>query len=117
MDLEIPDRNSFTALPDDEVAKTCSILMPNLAKAPVGFRIDTLCVSVTQPLRNKAITLMRETIEEADAVLVLDSLLLATSINEGFIICMLKTICCKSLRRLWTYQEGRFKQGVALSIT
>jgi len=74
-------------------------------------------VSVTQPLRNKAITLMRETIEEADAVLVLDSLLLATSINEGFIICVLKTICCKSLRRLWTYQEGRFKQGVALSIT
>ena len=32
MDLEIPDRNSFTALSDDEVAKSCSILMPNLAK-------------------------------------------------------------------------------------
>jgi hypothetical protein len=75
-------------------------------QALVGFWIDTLCVPVTQPLRNKAITLMRETYEEADAVLVLDSLLLATSINEGFIMCMLKTMCCKWLRRLWTYQEG-----------
>jgi Heterokaryon incompatibility protein (HET) len=72
----------------------------------VPFWIDTLCVPLEQNARKQAVSLMRKTFENADAVLVFDSSLLPYSVHTSSEELMMRINYCRWVTRLWTFQEG-----------
>lgn len=75
---------------------------------PSAFWLDTLCCPVRPiAMRRQAIRMMRQTYEEADAVLVLDGRLNRFSINRSSPVEVAARILTSGwMRRLWTWQEG-----------
>jgi hypothetical protein len=72
----------------------------------VQLWIDTLCVPLDEPLRGRAIELIKTTFENAIEVLVLDGHLKTLSANVDYIENLIRVTCSGWLRRLWTYLEG-----------
>ncbi|KAF3920252.1 hypothetical protein AA313_de0207748 [Arthrobotrys entomopaga] len=77
----------------------------------VLFWLDTVCVppdsANLKDAQDMAIGLMRQTYEEAAAVLVLDSWLFGTSsLGKSDAELLLQIFCSSWTKRLWTYQEG-----------
>ena len=69
--------------------------------------VDTLCVPRKQEMRRKAISLMRDTYQKAEKVLVLDAELEATDHRDmDFTELLARIVCSGWTRRLWTLQEG-----------
>ncbi|THH14385.1 hypothetical protein EUX98_g9618, partial [Antrodiella citrinella] len=77
--------------------------------ARVGFWMDTLCIPVSEDLRELrklCIASMRHVYSLAYAVLVLEASVEAMSSHASVIEKTLAIYTTKWLRRLWTYQEG-----------
>ena len=66
--------------------------------------LDTLCVPIDRVHRRLAIAQMRNTYKDADAVLVLDELLLNT--NENLIGRIFRILHSDWVTRVWTFQEA-----------
>ncbi|KAK4940583.1 hypothetical protein LTR10_019342 [Elasticomyces elasticus] len=72
----------------------------------VQLWIDTLCVPLDEPLRGRAIELIKDTFEGANEVLVLDGRLRTLSSKVDYIENAMRVACSGWLGRLWTYLEG-----------
>jgi hypothetical protein len=80
-------------------------LFPDAAHL-VPFWLDTLCVPLRRPARDKAITAMRATYTNAAKVLVLDAVLSQVSISEIDLTEIAMRIRTSTWgRRLWTFHE------------
>jgi hypothetical protein len=78
----------------------------------IYFWIDTLCVPLIRTFRNMAIQRMADVYRNASRVLVLDSSLLASTLNRASGTEILARIKCSTWsRRLWTFQEGILARG------
>lgn len=78
-------------------------------RKPVGFWMDTLCIPVLEDqkiLRKKSIAQMRDIYENADRVLVFDSLIEGLRRTDGIYEKSVRLIISNWQHRLWTLQEG-----------
>lgn len=73
---------------------------------PVPFWIDTICVPLSNDMRNMAIQLMARTYEGAGKVLVLDSSLTDPGVHSAPEELLMRIRCSSWMQRLWTLQEG-----------
>ena len=99
--------NSLPQCQLDYLSKIVNDLYPQ-ARDPAPFWMDTICFPLEPPeAYNLATEKMRETYEDADEVLVLDSYLRTQPrgqlSNEE---CLIRIYCSGWMRRLWTLQEG-----------
>lgn len=80
------------------------------------FWLDTICCppdGKDREAQDLAIGRMRETYEQADKVLVLDSFLLSQSVKSlSDAEVMVRIICCGWNSRLWTLQEGALSKSL-----
>ncbi|KAL3424858.1 hypothetical protein PVAG01_04139 [Phlyctema vagabunda] len=89
-------------------------LLQSLPGSPTRFWIDTLCVPLKpHVMRRKAITLLKDTYQRAEIVLVLDSHLMSlNSFVMDAVEMVARISCCGWAERLWTFQEGRLGRRV-----
>lgn len=72
----------------------------------VQLWIDTLCVPLDEPLRGRAIELIKDTFGRASEILVLDGRLKSLSREVPYTENMMRVTCSIWLRRVWTFLEG-----------
>lgn len=101
-----PRRNSLPRCQLYKLQTRVNALYNRGKDGSIPFWIDTLCVPLKQNARKQAISMMRKTFENADAVLVFDSSLLPYSVHTSSEEVMMRISHCRWVTRLWTFQEG-----------
>ncbi|KAI9866729.1 MAG: hypothetical protein M1813_000671 [Trichoglossum hirsutum] len=79
---------------------------------PVPFWIDTVCVPLEPLERKVAIAMLKQTYEEADKVLVLDSTLQEVTDKAESTETLMRIASSSWIRRLWTFQEGALSRSL-----
>ncbi|KAI3595831.1 het domain protein [Moniliophthora roreri] len=98
---------SEDGLPSCQMDRLIKLVQHLLPDSEGAFWIDSLCVPAERAARKRAIILMAQTYQQAEAVLVIDASIIAQcSVNAPLEENLLRIATSSWMSRVWTLQEG-----------